>query len=117
MVIGNVIHRNRNALTSLNTKHKRPSVVINKHPERQTNFSRLPIVSGAKLFREASLPLKGQKSILIFTDSIPKGICNRELNSFIRNGKTKMLSFPRATSKEYCRYLHVHVILPYCMPE
>ena len=47
-----------------------------------------PVVPGTKLFSEASLPFKGQRDILIFPDSIPEGICIRELNSLIKNGKT-----------------------------
>ena len=45
--------------TSPNTGSKRPSVVINKHPERQRDFSQLPVFPGTKLFSEASLPPKG----------------------------------------------------------
>ena len=48
-----------------NAGNKRPSVVINKYPERQTDFSRPPVVPGTKLFSEASLPLKDQRDILI----------------------------------------------------
>ena len=70
----NEVHRNRNLLASQNTGSKRPSIVINKYPERQTDFSRPPVVSGTKLFSEASLPSKSQRDILIFTDSIPKWI-------------------------------------------
>ena len=70
---------------------------------------RLPVVPGIKLFSEASLPSKGQRGILIFTDSIPKGIRVRELNTFIKNGKTKILSFPGGTSKEILHYLDVHL--------
>ena len=88
-----VLRRNRNVLNSQNTGSKRPSVVISKYPERQTDFSRPPVISGTKLFSEASQPSKGQRNILIFTDSIPKGIRIREFNSFIKNGKTKMVSF------------------------
>ena len=105
----NELHRNRNVLTSQNTGSKRPSVVISKYPERQTDFSRPPVVPGTKLFSKASLPSKGRRNILIFTDSIPKGIRIRELNSFIKNGKTKMVSFPGATSKEILHYLDVHL--------
>ena len=46
---------------------------------------------------------------MTFTDSIPKGILIRELNSFIKNGKTKMVSFPGATSKEILHCLDVHL--------
>ena len=46
---------------------------------------------------------------MIFTDSILKGIRIRELNSFIKNGKTKMVSFPGATSKEILHYLDIHL--------
>ena len=56
---GNVRHTNRSSLTSQNTGCKRPSVVINKHLERQTDFSWLLVVPGTKLFSEASRPSKG----------------------------------------------------------
>ena len=68
-----------------------------------------PVVPGTKLFCEASLPSRNQRDILIFTDSIPKGIHIRELNTFIKNGKTKMVSLPGATSKETLHYLDVHL--------
>ena len=105
----NELHRNKNALNSQNTGSKGPSVVINKYPERQTDFSRPPVIPGTKLFSEASQPSKGQRNILIFTDSIPKGIRIGEFNSFIKNGKTKMVSFPGATSNEILHYLDVHL--------
>ena len=105
----NKSNRNRNVLTSQNTGSNRPSVVINKYPERQRDFSRPPVVPGTKLTSEGSLHSKGQRDILIFTDSIPKVIRIRELSSFIKNGKTKMVSFPGATSKEILHYLDVHL--------
>ena len=46
---GNTINRNRNAFTFQNTKRKRPSIVFNKYPERQINFSRPPIAQGSRL--------------------------------------------------------------------
>ena len=103
------LHKNRNVLTSQNTGSKRPSVVINKYPQRQTDFLRPPVIPGTKLFSEASLPSKGQRNILIFTDNTPKGIRIRELNSLFKKGKTKMVSFPGATSKEILHYLDVHL--------
>ena len=103
------LRRNRNVLNSQNTGSKRPSIVINKYPERQTDFSQPPVIPGTKLFSEASQPSKGQRNISIFTDSIPKGIRIREFNSFIKNVKTKMVSFPGATSNEILHYLDVHL--------
>ena len=105
----NKLHRNWNVLTSQNVRSKRPPVVINKYPERHIDFSRPPVVPGTILFSEASLPSKGQRDILIYTDSIPKGISIRELNSVIKIGKTKMVSFPGTTSKEILHYLDVHL--------
>ena len=64
----NKSNRNRNVLTSQNTGNNRPSVVINKYPERRTDFSRPPVVLGSKLISEGSLHTKGQRDILIFTD-------------------------------------------------
>ena len=95
----NELNRNKNVLASQSTRNKRPSVVINKYPERQTEFSQPPVITGTKLFCEAFLPSKGQRDILIFTNSIPKRIRIRELNTFMKNSKTKMVSFPGATSK------------------
>ena len=98
---GNELNRNRNVLASQNTGNKRPSVFINKYPERQTDFSRLPVVPGTKLFSEASLLSKGQRNFLIFTDSIPKEIRIRELNTFIKNDKTKMYLFLEQHQKKF----------------
>ena len=55
------------------------------------------------------MPSKGQRGILIFTDSIPTGIRIRELNTFIKNSKTKMASLSGETSKEILHYLDVHL--------
>ena len=46
---------------------------------------------------------------MIFIDNIPKGISIGEINTFIKNGKTKMVSFPGATSKEILHYLDIHL--------
>ena len=46
---------------------------------------------------------------MIVTDSIRKVIRIRELNSFIANGKTQMVSFSGATSKQFLLYLDVHL--------
>ena len=54
----NKSNKNRNVLTSQNTGNNRPSVVINKYPERQIDFSRPPVVPGTKLISEGSLHLK-----------------------------------------------------------
>ena len=43
------LRRNRNVLNSQNTGIKRPSVVINKYPERQTDFSRPSVIPGQKV--------------------------------------------------------------------
>ena len=46
---------------------------------------------------------------MIFIDNIPKGISIGEINTFIKNGKTKMVSFPGAASKEISHYLDIHL--------
>ena len=51
--------RNRNALISENIGKKRPSVVNNKHLQRQTDFLWLRVVPGTKSFSETSRPSKG----------------------------------------------------------
>ena len=62
----NELHRNRNILTSQNTGSKRLSVVINKYPERQKDFSQPPVVPGTNLFSEDSLPSKSQRHFDIY---------------------------------------------------
>ena len=57
----NELSRNRNVLNSQNSGSK-------------TDFSRPPVVAGTKLFSETSQTSKVQRNILIFTDSIPKGV-------------------------------------------
>ena len=96
---GNELHRNRNVLTSQNTGNKRHSLVIIKYPERQTDFSRPPVVPGTKLLSAVSLPSKDQRDILISTDSIPKGIRIRELDSFIKKWQNKSGIFPWSNIK------------------
>ena len=65
----------------------------------KTDFLRPPVVPGTKVFNEATLPPKGQINILIFKNNIPTGIRIRQLSSFTKNGKTKIVSFAGATSK------------------
>ena len=105
----NEIHKNRNLHASQNTGSKIPSVVIKKYPEMQADFPRPPVVPGTKLFIEAFLLSKSQRNLLIFTNSIPKGIRIRELKSFIKNSKTKMVPFTGIKSKEILYYLDVHL--------
>lgn len=59
---------------------------------------------GHKLFSEASLSSKGQRNILKFIDSVSNRTRVRKFDSFIKTSKTKMVSFPGATSKEILHY-------------
>ena len=45
------------------------------------------------------------KNIILFSDSIPRGLRMREFNRYIRYGKTRLKSFPGATSKELSHYI------------
>ena len=97
----------------------KPSVVNNKHLQRQTDFLWLRVVPGTKSFSETSRPSKVIWNILIFTDSIPKTIRNRELNSSITNGKTKkkptlklnFTLFRRSFEQFICWYRHIALLI------
>ena len=45
------------------------------------------------------------KNVIIFSDSIPRGIRIHEFNSLVQKGYAKMKSFPGATSKELLHYM------------
>ena len=75
---------------------RRPSIVVNRHPENQTIFNNRRITS------EVS-------SIKIVSDSIPKGIRMREFNECLNKyndvGKTHLKAFPGTTTKQLHHYI------------
>ena len=82
---------------------KETPVVINKKPENQHNFQRVNhhAVKDRNIDHEESRlrNRKKIKRIIMFSDSIPKGIRIREFNRYITNATTRLKSFPGATSR------------------
>ena len=49
--------------------------------------------------------MQSLRKVIIFGDSIPRGIRIHEFNSLVKKGYAKMKSFPGATSKELLHYV------------
>ena len=87
--------------------NKRPGVVINKYPEHQHIFGKVNI--NAKRAHETYTDAvhdkikKDTRAIIMFTDSIPRGIWMRKFNQ-CTDGVACLKSFPGATSKELAHY-------------
>ena len=88
--------------------NKRSGVVINKYPENQHIFGKQNI--NAKHAHETYTDAvhgnikKDTRKIIMFTDSIPRGICMRKFNQ-CADGVARLKSFPGATSKELAHYV------------
>ena len=82
---------------NISNKSRRPSVVVNNHPENQHTYGRKSSASESKFS-------KRKKQIVIFSDSIPRGIRLREFNYWLHKGYAQLKSFPGGTSTEllYC---------------
>ena len=64
-----IINRNDN----IQVVKRRPAVIINNHPENQSQFKNIAAVPGEKTYSE-TVRGRYKPSTLIFSDSIPKGI-------------------------------------------
>ena len=100
--------RNSQEASKHNSK-RRPSVVVNTHPENQATFSKVPIFPGDKSYSDALTKKTEQENILIFSDSIPSRIKIYNFNKALKNGNAKHLSLPRTTSKQLLQYLVVNL--------
>ena len=88
---------------------KRPQVVVNNYPENQKPFSRLPVIPGKDKYSETVKAKSEPTNILIFTDSILKGIRMYDFNKLIKNRKAKMLNFPGASTRQLLHYMDIHL--------
>ena len=88
---------------------KRPQVVVNNHPENQTVFKKLPLIPGEKRYSDAVTSTAKKNDILIFTDSLPKGIRMYEFNRSSKHGNAKLLCFPGAKSHQLLHYIDVNL--------
>ena len=86
--------------TNNNTSNesRRPSVVVDNYPENQHLYGRKSSASESKFS-------KRKKLIVIFGDSIPRGIRLNEFNSWLHEGYAQLKSFPGGTSKELLYYV------------
>ena len=89
--------RKRTNNNTLN-ESRRPSVVVNNYPENQHSYRRKFSASQSKLS-------KRKKQIVIFGDSIPRGIRLHEFNYWLHKGHAQLKSFPGGTSKELLYYV------------
>ena len=78
---------------NISYKSRRPSVVVNNYPENQHSYGRKFSASESKFS-------KRKKQIVIFSDSIPRGIRLRKFNYWLHEGYAQLKSFPGGTSNE-----------------
>ena len=97
----------RNQLVILKSA-RRPQVVVNNHPEKQTVFAKKKVVPGkASYAATITIGRKQTKKVntIIFGDSIPKGIRHREFNQMLENVSAQFKIFLVCNSKELYHYL------------
>ena len=88
----------------------RPQVVVNHFPENQDVFNRSKLVPGELSYtstvKSTRLNSGKQKRIIIFGDSIFRGIRVREFNNEIINGYAKFKTFSGSDSREILQYVN-----------
>ena len=88
----------------------RPQVAVNRFPENQDVFNRSKLVSGELFYTSAvkstRLNSGKQNRIIIFGDSIFRGIRVREFNNEIKNGYAKFKTFPGSDTREILHYVN-----------
>ena len=72
--------------------------MVNNYPENQHSYGRKFSASESKFS-------KRKKQIVIFSDSIPRGIRLREFNYWLHKGYAQLKSFPGGTSNELLYYV------------
>ena len=85
-----------------NSVTRRPQVVVNQFPENQDVYFKPSVAPGNRSYAET---VQSLRKVIIFGDSIPRGIRIHEFNSLVKKGYAKMKSFPGATSKELLHYV------------
>ena len=85
-----------------NSVTRRPQVVVNQFPENQDVYFKPSVIPGNRSYTET---VQSLRKVIIFGDSIPRGIRIHEFNSLVKKGYAKMKSFPGATSKELLHYV------------
>ena len=94
--------------SSKSTVKKRPDVVINKYPENQHIFGKenINVKRRQETYTDAvhGNIKKDTRKIIMFTDSIPRGIWMRKFNQ-CTDGVAHLKGFPGVTSKELAHYV------------
>ena len=72
-------------------------------------LNQFSVVPGKSSYKDATHRNKfHEKDISIFSDSIPKGIRWREINSYVKFGIERPFGFPGANSKQLSRYINLN---------
>ena len=111
-----LVHRDSK---NIYTKNKRPSIVIQKFPERNVGFERPPRPV-AKSYEEAVKPLrpgantygeavKDGKRVIVFSTSMTKGIKVRKLNEILSIGSARFRRFHGGKAKHVFNYVDTHL--------
>ena len=82
---------------------------MDKNLEKQKSLQNLPLVPGKQNYCEGAQLRPSPHNMLVFTDSIQKGIQKYELNSLLRNRKTQTLNFPGSSSKQMLHDVDMHL--------
>ena len=115
----------KTAKTIAKSNHStRPQVVVNRIPENQDVFNRSKLVTGELSYSSAVKSTRinsgKQNRIIIFVDSIFRGIRVREFNNEIKNGYGKFKTFPGSDSREILHYVNPNLesfileLMTYC---
>ena len=83
----------------------RRQVVINQYPEKQHTFSQQKTPNKKQNEASRKPQIRNKEKIIVFGDSIPKGIKLDEFNQNLRNIVAKFQFFPGATSRKLLHYV------------
>ena len=111
LIIETARSKMKTAKTIAKSNHStRPQVVVNRFPEHQDVFNGSKSVPGELSYsgavKSAWSNSDKQNRIIIFGDSIFRGIRFREFNNEIKNGYAKFKTFPGADSREILHYVN-----------
>ena len=88
----------------------KPQVGVNRFPENQDVFNRSKLVPGefsySSTVKSTRINSSKQNRIIIFGDSISRGIRVREFNNETKNGYAKFKTFPGPDSREILHYVN-----------
>ena len=95
-------NRSRVNQEATNSVTRRPQVIVNQFPEDKDVYFKPSAAPGNGSYAET---VQSLRKVIIFGDSIPRGIRIHEFNSLVKKGYAKMKSFLGVTSKELLHYV------------